>query len=282
MSKKFRLPSEIPVEEYPPPSVFIDEALSCVRDAEKEGIILRIMGGMGIYLHSQEGKQLWEKLSRLGEKVFTDIDFASYGRYRVKIFDFFRKRGYDVDQRLFMHYGVKRHIYFGGRVPMIEVFFDKLEMSHTINFDGRLEADSPTIPLAELLLQKMQIVKINEKDIKDAVVLLMAHDVGETDRETINLEALTRAGLTSDWGFYYTVTTNLQKVKEFVLNTTTLEENNKSVIKERIDKILNYIERQPKTLSWKLRAKIGTKKQWYNEVEDWTFFREGLNFKRET
>ncbi|MEM4474312.1 MAG: hypothetical protein QXY75_04995 [Candidatus Bathyarchaeia archaeon] len=274
MSKRFRLPSEIPIEEYPPPSVFIDEALACVEDAAKEGIILRIMGGMGIYLHSQKQKQLWERLSRLGEKVFTDIDFASYGKYRVKVFDFFKKRGYEVDKRLFMHYGVKRQIYFGGKVPMIEVFFDKLEMNHTINFDGRLEADYPTIPLAELLLQKMQIVRINEKDIKDTIVLLLDHDVGETDSETINLKALTRAGLISDWGFYYTVTTNLQKVKEYVLNATILEENDKSIIKERIDKILHYIEKQPKTLSWKLRARIGTKKQWYNDVEDWTFFRE--------
>lgn len=274
MSKKFRLPSEIPIEEYPPPSVFIDEALSCVQDAAEEGIILRIMGGMGIYLHSQEYKQLWERLSRLGEKVFTDIDFASYGRFRVKIFEFFKKRGYEVDQRLFMHYGMKRHIYFGGRVPMIEVFLDKLEMNHTINFDKRLEVDSPTIPLAELLLQKMQIVKINEKDIKDAIVLLTAHDVGETDKETINLEALANAGLVSDWGFYYTVTTNLQKVKEYVQKTTTLDGNDsKRIINERIDKILNYLEGQPKTLSWKLRAKVGTKKQWYNDVEDWTSFR---------
>ena len=105
---------------------------------------------------------------------------------------------------------------------MIEVFFDKLEMNHTISFNKRLEADSPTLPLSELLLQKTQIVKINEKDIKDIIVLLRAHDVGKRDNETINLEALAQAGLISDWGFYYTVTTNLQKVKDFTRNNDTL------------------------------------------------------------
>lgn len=273
MFKKFRLPSEIQIEEYPSPSVFIEEALSCVKEASDEGIILRIMGGMGVYLHSQEHKQLWEKLSRLGKKVFTDIDFASYGKFRGKIFNFFKKRGYDINQRLQMYYGMKRHIYFGGKVPIVEVFFDRLEMNHTISFNKRLEADFPTLPLSELLLQKMQIVKINEKDIKDTIVLLTAHDVGKTDKEKINLEALTQAGLLSDWGFYYTVTTNLQKVKEYARNSTILDENNKVIINERIDKILYYIEEQPKTLSWKLRARIGNKKRWYNEVEDWQSFR---------
>ena len=276
MTSKFRLPSEIPIEEYPPPSTFIEEALSCVKEAAEKGIILRIMGGMGIYLHAVEYRELWEKLARLGKKMFTDIDFASYGKFRGKILDFFKKRGYKIDQRLQMHYGMKRHIYFGGKVPMVEVFFDKLEMNHTIDFSKRLEADSPTLPLSELLLQKMQVVKINEKDIKDTIVLLRAHDVGKGDNETVNLEALAQAGLTSDWGFYYTVTTNLQKVKDFTRGNEILTENDKTIIIERIEKILNYIEEQPKSLNWKLRAKIGTKKQWYNEVEDWVFFHESI------
>ncbi|MEM2917450.1 MAG: hypothetical protein QXN63_03740 [Candidatus Bathyarchaeia archaeon] len=273
MSSRIKLPSEIPIEEYPPPETFINEALSCVKEAGDKGIILRIMGGMGICLHSEEYKQLWEKLSRLGEKVFTDIDFASYGKFRSKVFEFFRSRGYDIDKKLHMHYGMKRHMYFGGTVPMIEVFFDKLEMNHTISFNKRLEADSPTLPLSELLLQKLQIVKINEKDIKDAIVLLRAHDVGTTDKETINLEAFAQAGLTSDWGFYYTTKTNLQKIKEFTNGCNVLNEMDKKIICERIDKISNFIEQKPKSLNWKLRAKVGPKKKWYNDVEDWIFFR---------
>jgi len=270
MTSKLRLPSEIPIEEYPSPSIFIEEALSCVKEAAEKGIILRVMGSVGIYLHTVEYRELWEKLT-IGERIFKDIDFASYGKFREKILDFFKKRGYKIDRRLQMHYGMKRHIYFGDKVPMVEVFFDKLEMNHTIDFRKRLETDFPTIPLSELLLQKTQIVKINERDIKHTIVLLRAHDVGKGDNETINLEALARAGLTSDWGFYYTVTTNLQKVKDFARGNDILTENDKTIIIERIEKILNYIEEQPKSLNWKLRAKIGTKKQWYNEVEDWVF-----------
>jgi len=273
LSKKFRLPFEIPLEEYPPPETFIEEAVSCVKEAAEQQIVLRIMGAMGICLHAPEYRQLWERLGRLGEKVFSDIDFASYGKFRQKVLESFKMRGYDVDPRLQMHYGMKRHMYFGGKIPLIEVFFDKLEMNHTISFSKRLETDSPTLPLAELLLQKLQIVKINEKDIKDAVVLLRAHDVGRSDMETIYLDALANAGLLSDWGFYHTVTTNLKKVKDFSSASTVLTEKDKAAVTDRANKILSYLEEQPKSLGWKLRARVGTEKKWYNEVEDWTFFR---------
>lgn len=270
---KFRLPSEIPLEEYPPPSTFIEEAISCVEEAAREDMILRIMGGLGIYLHSEEFKQLWEKLARLGERVFTDIDFASYGKFRHKLIGFFAKRGYNIDKRLQMYHGTKRHIYLGGKVPMIEVFFDKLEMNHTVSFNKRLETDSPTIPLTELLLQKLQIVKINDKDIKDTIVLLRAHNIGKINNETINLNVLVQAGLLSDWGFYYTATTNLKKIIDFVPTCNALMNKDKKVIDDRVNKILRYLEEQPKSLGWKLRARVGTKKKWYNTVEDWTLLR---------
>jgi hypothetical protein len=113
-------------------------------------------------------------------------------------------------------------------------------------------------------------VKINEKDIKDAIVLLRAHDIGKTDSETINLKALVQAGLLSDWGFYYTATTNLKKILDFVPTCDALMKNDRKVIDDRVNQILRYLEEQPKSLGWKLRARVGTKKKWFNDVEDWT------------
>jgi len=269
MGKKFRLPTEIPLEEYPSSEEFIAEALDCVEEAEKEGIILRIMGGMAIYLHSQEYENLWRMLGRLGERVFTDIDFASYGRYGDKLLKFFEKRGYSYDPRLLWHYGRQRQIFFGGRVPMVEVFFDRLEMCHTINFKGRLEVDKPTLPPTELMLQKLQIVELNEKDIKDLIVLLRAHPVGMDDEDKINLNVLKRAGLMDDWGFWYTVTTNLRKVRESLRGYDVLSDEDVGVVDERIKRLLEFLEKEPKSLKWKMRARVGTKKKWYREVEDW-------------
>jgi len=265
---KFRLPSEISEEEWPSPSVFIEEARSCVKEADDKGIILRIMGGMAIYLHSQEHKQLWENLERLGKKVFTDIDFVSYGKFRGQLLGFFQNRGFTINQRMLYYYGKKRHIYYGEKIPMVEIFFDKLEMNHTIDFKKRLEVDSPTIPSAELLLQKIQMVRMNEKDIKDAIVLVRAHEIGEGDGERIN-RASVGARLLSDWGFYYTATTNFQKIINSLSNYDALSEEDIRAVKGRINVLLSYLEEEPKSMKWKSRALLGTKKKWYSEVDEW-------------
>jgi len=265
---RFRFPSEIPEEEWPPPSVFIEEAKACVKETEDKGIILRIMGGMAIYLHSQEYRQLWENLERLGKKVFTDIDFVSYGKFRGQMLKFFQNRGFTIDQRMLYYYGKKRHIYYGEKIPMVEVFFDKLEMNHTIDFKNRLEVDSPTIPPAELLLQKIQIVRMNEKDIKDAIILIRAHELGKEDKEKIN-QASIGASLLSDWGFYYTATINLQKIRDSLSNYDALGEGDIRVVEGRINELLSYLKEEPKSIKWKSRALLGTKKKWYSEVDEW-------------
>ena len=265
---RFRLPPEIPEEEWPPPSVFIEEARACVKETEDKSIILRIMGGLAIYLHSQEHKQLWENLERLGKKVFTDIDFVSYGKFRGQMLKFFQNRGFTINQTMLYYYGKKRHIYYGQRIPMVEVFFDKLEMNHTIDFKNRLPVDSPTIPPAELLLQKIQMVRMNEKDIKDAIILIRAHELGKEDKEKIN-QASIGASLLSDWGFYYTATTNLQKIINSLSNYDALGEEDIRVVKERINGLLSYLEEEPKSMKWKSRALLGTKKKWYSEVDEW-------------
>src|SRR5947208_94579 len=96
----------------------------------------------------------------------------------------------------------------------IDVFLDQLEFSHTISWNGRLEMDRETIPLAELLLEKMQIFEINEKDLVDTLMLLIEHPLDSTDGESINIDQVARL-LARDWGFWRTETMNLEKVAQF-------------------------------------------------------------------
>jgi hypothetical protein len=181
---------------------------------------------------------------------------------------FFEERGFTINQRMLYLYGKSRQIYYGNEIPMVEVFYDKLEMNHTIQYGGRLEADSPTLPLAELLLQKIQMVAMNEKDIKDSIVLLRAHDTGEDDNEVINRKAIGER-LFSDWGFYHTGTTNLEKIRDALSKYDALEKEDIAVVDGRLSQLLTYLEGGPKSIKWKLRAKIGTKMQWYNVIDDW-------------
>lgn len=265
---QFRLPSEIPLEEWPPPSAFIEEAEECVKTASAKSLHLRVMGGLAIFMHSREFQPLWEKLGRLGKKVFTDIDFVSYGKDRAELIEFFKARNYYINQKMLYLYGKGRQIYYGEKIPMVEIFFDKLEMNHIVNFKNRLDADYPTIPLTELLLQKLQMVKINEKDIKDVIILLRAHEIGTDDKDQINREAV-GSHLLSDWGFHYTATTNLKKIKDILGQYSALGDGDIKVVEDRLDDLLDYLENEPKSMKWKMRALVGTKMQWYNEVDEW-------------
>ncbi|MEM2466672.1 MAG: hypothetical protein QXT06_04995 [Candidatus Bathyarchaeia archaeon] len=266
MSTKFRLPTEIPDKEYPEPQVFIDEALRLVKEAADRGIVLRVIGGLAIYLRCSKNREFFDKLKRLGKKVFTDIDLITLSKYSSKVIPFFKEMGYQYDPRLLYYYR-SRIIFFGGRVPMVDVFLDKLEMCHTLDLNNRLDIDSITIPLADLLLEKLQIVKINEKDIKDVLLLLKSYDVGDHE-DTINVDYIAKL-LANDWGFYYTVTSNLNKIKDqYITSANFLSEDEKTIISERINKILTAVEKAPKSTKWHIRAKIGTKKKWYKEVEE--------------
>ncbi len=266
--RKFRLPKEIPLEEYPKPEVFLDEARRLIREAEKQGLILRVMGPIAIHYYFPNYIDLYYKLERLGERVFTDIDFASYGKYRDRMIAFFQSQSYEIEKRALLLIGKERHIYFGDRIPMIDVFYDRLAYNHPIEFRGRLELHSECVSLTDLLLQKLQIVRINDKDLKDAMMLFLAAPLEETDRNAINARYIAKL-MSEDWGFYYTTLMNLGKVKETVDRVDILPEEYRIIIKDKIDRLVDYIETSPKSTKWKLRAKVGTRLPWFNEVSDW-------------
>ena len=104
----------------------------------------------------------------------------------------------------------------------IDVFLDKLEFCHTVLWKGRLELDPETIPLAELLLQKMQIVEINEKDLIDTITLLLEFPLGDwtTGRST---SARVAAICAKDWGWWRTLTMNLGKVRQMAAHYEQLD-----------------------------------------------------------
>lgn len=240
--------------------IAIAKAEEMVKLAEEAGIPLRIIGATAIYIHSPNHAYIHESLKR----EISDVDFISYRKYWNKIRELFRNNNWD-EPAAYMMAVTDRNIFISKEHEGLhsDVFYDKLSFCHDIPFEGRLEQDYPTIPLAELLLEKMQIVKINEKDIIDTIVLLAEHDLGKSDKETINLEIITKL-LAKDWGFYYTVTTNLKKVDEFVTGYSISEED-KKVVKERISRLLTAIEKEPKTMAWKIRAKVGPSKKWYRD-----------------
>jgi len=254
-----------------PTAEFVEKAIQIVKAAQQKSIILRIMGAVAFRVHTPELADLHGRLNRLNDSTseFTDLDLVTYGKYNQKLEAFFNSLDYLADEhaKYQIHVWAQRHFYHDttGRFK-IDVFFDKLEMSHTIDFKNRLEMDSPTIPLAELLLEKMQIVQINEKDIKDAIVILLGHEIAEDDNDHINGDYIASL-LANDWGLWYTTTTNLDKVKAFS-SKYDLSETEKATVASRIGTLSKLIQDYPKGAKWKMRARIGPKRKWYRDVEE--------------
>jgi hypothetical protein len=268
MPLQFRLPKDIPMDEYPKPEAYLEEAHHLTDEAQKQGMVLRVMGPIALHFYFPEYTDLYRRMERLGERVFTDIDYAAYGKHRGKLVPFFESQHYELEKRAAMISGGDRHIFFSANIPMIDVFYDKLNYNHPIDYRGRLEIHPYCVSLTDLLLQKLQIVQINDKDLKDAMLLLLAAKVGEKDEGVINAGYVAKI-MSNDWGFYYTSTMNLKKVKDAVDNVKALTDENRITIRAQADLIINYIEIAPKSFGWKLRANTGAKKIWYNEVQDW-------------
>jgi hypothetical protein len=266
--KKFRLPKDIPLEEYPKPQMYLEEAHRLTDEAQKQNIFLRVMGPIALHYYFPDYVELYLNMDRLGERVFTDIDYAAYGKHRSKLVQFFESQGYDIEKRAAMLSGGGRYIFFSDRIPMIDVFFDRLCYNHPIDYRDRLEIHPYCVSLTDLLLQKLQIVQINDKDLKDAMLLLLAAPMSETDKDSINVKYLGKI-LSDDWGFYHTATTNLGRIAAAIADISVLKTAQKAVIGEKINYLCTYLEDIPKSGKWKGRAKTGTSKQWYNEVSDW-------------
>lgn len=239
------------------------EALRLIDEAQKQGIILRLMGAIAIRLHSPNFAYLHTELGR----NITDIDFVAYEKQTSKVEKFLESQNYSSRMLSFSFALGGRMIFINNTDGRhIDVFLDRLEMCHRIEYKQRLEIDSPTVPLAELLLQKMQIIKISQKDIIDTTMLLREHDLGDSDQNILNIKHISNI-LAKDWGFYYTVTTNLKKVRTLMEDFKVLSDQDKQIVRDRIDKMLSYFEDTPKSSSWKLRAKVGTSKKWYRDVD---------------
>lgn len=238
--------------------------LNALAQEENKHVIMRLVGALAFRTHCPQYGYLQDKLGR----VFTDIDFASYPRFVKDIRRILTELGYEEDKQVTQLFGDRRMLFhdlaFGRH---IDVFYNSLDFCHPVRFMDRLEMEELTLPLAELLLEKMQIVQINEKDLIDSIMLLREHPIGDSDNESINTTIIAGT-LASDWGFWRTVTANLQLLDQRLDSYDELSGEDRQIVHERIKQLLKHIEAEPKTLRWKARAKVGERVKWYKDVEE--------------
>jgi len=243
---------------------FESEVRRIVEAGNSAGLTLRLLGSLAFQFHCRKFGDLQAKLGR----AYTDIDFAGYARQAKAISALLAGLDYREDREIFVVTEGGRAIFENQRNHLhLDVFYEKLDFCHVIRWDGRLEVDGPTIPLAELLLEKMQIVRINEKDVIDTIMLLLEHPLGDSDDETINLARVSRL-CAEDWGLWRTTTMNLDKVRKLAQAYPQLDSGQKARVGEQVAQALVRIEAEPKPLAWRVRARVGDRVKWYKDVEE--------------
>jgi hypothetical protein len=256
------------VAETTPPRTLADplaEALRLIGLADAQGSILRLMGGLAFHARAPDWKARVERERR-------DIDLATASRDRKPVAELLIANGYVPDRQYNALYGHKQ-LYFvdPARERPVDVLVDRLEMCHSLVFADRLALDRPTLPLAELLLSKLQVVKINRKDLLDALILLAEHPLTPDDAG-INVARIT-ALTSTDWGWWRTVTGNLDRLLTFLesdIGPSDLDTGrpNRYRPAAQVTALRAAIDAAPKSTRWRLRARIGDRVVWYEEPEE--------------
>jgi hypothetical protein len=240
-----------------------DEMMRLVSEAQQRDIFLRVLGGLAIKVHSPHANH------RSLERKYPDIDFVTDKSSAKKLLDFLPEMGYTPNKTFNTLSGDRRQLWYDethGR--QIDIFIGDFTMCHTLPLADRLEVEPLTLPLAELFLSKAQIVELNRKDVLDLLALLLDHEAGPGDQETINVDLI--ADLCAKyWGLYTTVSMTIQKLHDFLdEEQIELDAEDAQTIKRRLVAIDKAMDAAPKTMAWKMRARIGTRVRWYEEVEE--------------
>jgi hypothetical protein len=240
----------------------LNEAKSLIDLASQRDIDLRLLGGLAIRLLCPD----LPPRTRTGQ----DLDFGSASSTRRTLGDLLVELGYVPDKNFNALYGNKQLYFVHGQTGLaIDVLIDKLNMCHTLDFAERLTRMPYTLDPLDLLLSKLQIVELNAKDVDDCLRLLVTFPLSEGGSErTMDLEIF-RSLVGEDWGWWRTVTLNLERI-EAVLNAGDREaiDGGKLDPRDQLAVLTLATEEAPKSRRWKMRARIGERKRWYEVPEE--------------
>ena len=239
----------------------VEEGRRLLALAEEEGVVLRLLGGVAICLRTPHG------LPEPFRRSYEDLDFVTSRATAAACARFLRELEYEPHVAFNALHGKERLLFFDdvhGR--QVDVFVAAFRMSHRIPLEERLALEPLTVPLAELLLTKLQIAELNEKDVRDSLALLHGHRVAEEDGDAVNAARIARL-LGDDWGLWRTFTANLALCRDHV-DAFELPAAEREELSGRIDALAARIEAEPKSRTWRLRARVGERKRWYETPEE--------------
>jgi hypothetical protein len=240
----------------------LDRAIEVIEAASHQGIPLRLLGGLAVrYLCPSFPPRLRDD---------QDMDLASLSRVRSDLTSFLADRGFVPDKQFNALHGHKQMYFLSEGGWALDVMLDRLDMCHVLDFRERIERLPYTLDPTDLLLSKLQIVEVNEKDLQDAIYLLAAFPIRDDEESgTIGPGRLCQI-VCQDWGWWRTVTGNLDRI------TALPPEDRARLVPpdapfdpaDQARKLRREADEAPKSLKWRVRSKIGDRVRWYELPEE--------------
>jgi hypothetical protein len=262
------------------------EAHAIIDAGAVQDVVLRLTGGLAVRHYAID--------LEFAEREYSDIDLIGLKRQVVAVGDVFRGLGYVENRHVAMATGNGQLQFFlpgaapvaatggagSGAAPSglpvfaevppsdhIDVFLDAMRMDHQVDFRDRLAINTYAIDPADLFLSKLQIVNLNEKDVHDVVTLVKDVYVDfQPHPGVLDLHHVAEV-CAADWGLYIDVMNNVDTVVEHVADYD-LSPRDAARVRRTLELAQEMMTEQAKTLRWRLRARIGKRVRWYDEVEE--------------
>jgi hypothetical protein len=256
--------SSSPVERIA--SSLEDEARRLLAAADAAALPLGLLGGMGIQL------LLGERIEPRLRRPVGDLDFITARRAGAAVETLLAAHGWEPQRRFNAVNGARRLVFdepAGER--RVDVFVGAFAMCHRLPLVERLSARGAVLPAAELALTKLQIVALNAKDRGDLYALLLACEIAAGDVDGDGAPAIDGRRIAAlagaDWGLHHTLTLNLARLRAG-LSESELAAAQRELIERRLATLGDTLERAPKSRAWRLRARVGERRRWYEEPEE--------------
>ena len=237
----------------------VAEATRIGGTAAERGLPLRVLGGVAVAILCPSSSRPPLK------REYADIDFATTGSAKEGVVELMEALGYIGDREFNMLHGHRRLFFWDeSNRRQVDVFVDEANLCHRIDLKRRIEVAPLTVSLADLTVLKLQVVETNEKDYLDICAIFADHDLTD-DESGINGAYIAEISA-ADWGLWRTLGMVAERSERFALELPGFEAA--EVVTERLRRLRKELDNVPKTRRWKLRARVGEKKRWYEIPEE--------------
>ncbi|HEX6781874.1 MAG TPA: hypothetical protein VF125_07575 [Solirubrobacterales bacterium] len=237
----------------------VAEGTRIAETAAGRGVPLRLVGGVAVAVLCPSSRRPPLRRS------YADVDLATRGSATRDVASLLESLGYVSDREFNTLHGHRRLYFFDdGNQRHVDVFVDEADLCHRIDLRERLEAVPLTLSLADLAVLKLQVVETNEKDYLDICAIFADHDWSEDESGVNRVYIAERAS--GDWGLWRTMGMVAERSAQFARDLPGFEAGER--VAERLEELRVELDTVPKSRGWKLRARLGDRKRWYELPEE--------------